>query len=415
MNFVNLFTACLLSVVYISKSWAVPLELGCNFAVDVDSLQLPLLTNEKGLMYPKYDAWNDKWNIRLDSGATFKAACPGNHFKSMGSDKINQLAFQCVAGSLLKSSRGFHSFGDIACAADLKEVITRDGLCYNNYTNVKIEFADANPPYTLITVCHNEELDETIFSKHELDGENLHNSQPVGSRPSFRPGDFYKTLVSADTCYTQAQQTTTVAELVGSRQLAEHYVQPSKNLFMARGHFTPNGDPIYAFQKRATFYFINASPQWQTINGGNFERLESTIRTLAGSMKAKFNIWTGSYGIMKLNDVNNNPVEIWLGKDKNGTYVKKLPVAHLTWKVIHNQKHNNAIAVIQINNPWLANVRPEDILCPDVCQHVSWISWNPSDIVKGYTYCCDVASFKRAVPYAPDLGNLPLLDYPSKN
>ena len=33
----------------------------------------------------------------------------------------------------------------------------------------------------------------------------------------------------------------------------------------------PNGDGITADEKISTFYFINVTPQWQTINGGNWE------------------------------------------------------------------------------------------------------------------------------------------------
>jgi hypothetical protein len=78
------------------------------------------------------------------------------------------------------------------------------------------------------------------------------------------------------------------------------------------------------------------------------------------------------------------------------------------WKVIHDEKEGDAIAVIQVNNPW-NEIKPEDILCEDLCDQVPWVTWKVTDVRLGYTYCCDVASFYKAVPYAPNLGSLPLL------
>lgn len=71
--------------------------------------------------------------------------------------------------------------------------------------------------------------------------------------------------------------------------------------------------------------------------------------------------------------------------------------------------------MIVVNNPWIEQGDIADlILCEDKCDQVPWVNWDTQDIVKGYTYCCDVASFHAAVPYAPDLGSLPLLNYGSK-
>jgi len=65
-----------------------------------------------------------------------------------------------------------------------------------------------------------------------------------------------------------------------SQELAKHYIQSSSQIFLARGHLVPSGDPIYAVQKRATFYFINATPQWQVMNAGNWLVCKTLIRKL---------------------------------------------------------------------------------------------------------------------------------------
>ena len=82
------------------------------------------------------------------------------------------------------------------------------------------------------------------------------------------------------------------------------------------------------------------------------------------------------------------------------------------WKVIHDPVANTAVAIIQINNPYPENHFESDKnLCPDCCKDLNWITWNTSDARLGYTYCCDVESFSQAVPYAPKLGSLPLLNF----
>lgn len=149
------------------------------------------------------------------------------------------------------------------------EIVRRVGTCYNGKTLAEIQFDSANPPYTLITVCHDETTDFTYWSKHYIFGKELENAEGGGSRPSFKEADFFSEI-SADTCYTQVKQTETIGLLLKSTKLAQHYIQTTKQLFLSRGHLAPNGDPIKATEKAATFYFINATPQWQTINGGNW-------------------------------------------------------------------------------------------------------------------------------------------------
>jgi len=54
--------------------------------------------------------------------------------------------------------------------------------------------------------------------------------------------------------------------------------------------------------------------------------LEMAVRDLAANSLSTFTVWTGSYGVTTLDDVDGNPVEIWLGRSSSGALVKKLPV-----------------------------------------------------------------------------------------
>lgn len=202
------------------------------------------------------------------------------------------------------------------------ETVTRVGRCYDDRTLVEIKFP--TDPSALITVCHDETTDFTLWASHILYGPLLNQSES-GTRPSFKEASFYPDIV-ADDCYKQVKQLETIGLLLGSTSLASQYIQPSRNLFLARGHLAPNGDPITVVQKAATFYFINASPQWQVINGGNWVALENNLRTIARNAQATLTVWTGSYGVTTLPNSAGQPTEIWLGRDSRNNLIRKLPV-----------------------------------------------------------------------------------------
>jgi len=102
-----------------------------------------------------------------------------------------------------------------------------------------------------------------------LRGADLGEGEPTDSY-AFKEAGFYPDI-SANDCYTQKGQWETIAQLLGSKELADEYIQPSKNIYLARGHLAPNADGIEAYERKATFYFVNVVGQWQTINGGNWK------------------------------------------------------------------------------------------------------------------------------------------------
>lgn len=116
-------------------------------------------------------------------------------------------------------------------------------------------------------------------------------------------------------------------------------------------------------------------------------------------------IYTGTYGILHLEDYIGYPRPIYLAFDNENNGL--IPVPKYFWKVVHDPVNKKATAVIGINNPDILEVKKEDIFCPDVCGQVPWVNWNVSSVLYGYTFCCKVADFHKVVPYAPDL-DLPL-------
>ena len=62
----------------------------------------------------------------------------------------------------------------------------------------------------------------------------------------FRTDGYYD--FDADFYYTQAQQEVTVAELVGSEELAAEYIQYN-SIYLSRGHMAANSDFLYYVQQ----------------------------------------------------------------------------------------------------------------------------------------------------------------------
>jgi hypothetical protein len=78
--------------------------------------------------------------------------------------------------------------------------------------------------------------------------------------------------------------------------------------------------------------------------------------------------------------------------------------------LVHDPASNTATAIIGINNPYLNPVKNEDIICPDVCDQIPWVTeaiLQLKEISKGYTFCCTAAELRKAISYAPVL-NVPL-------
>ena len=134
--------------------------------------------------------------------------------------------------------------------------------------------------------------------------------------------------------------------------------------------------------------------------------LESKIRSIAISRKIHFTIITGTFGVTTLADINGIQQPIYLAYDKNNSGL--IPAPKYFWKVLIDESNERtATAIVGINNPY-ANVKPEDIFCPDVCAQVAWIkTFKLTDIRKGFMFCCTVADLHKAIDYAPDL-DLPL-------
>lgn len=195
--------------------------------------------------------------------------------------------------------------------------------------------------------------------------------------------------VTATIAYKRAYQKSTFNKLLGSAGLAEKYI--TKSSYLARGHLSPVADFAYPAWQASTYFYINACPQWQTVNAANWLSLENAVRRSATKRSINIKVFTGTHGVLTLPDVNNNDKKILLVSDK------KLPVPKYMWKIAYHEDSHEGIAFVALNNPFAQKGNTDVELCKDICNHYGWGSNSWNDYSKGFIYCCDVNEFQKVV------------------
>ncbi|XP_023709602.2 uncharacterized protein LOC111865649 [Cryptotermes secundus] len=199
--------------------------------------------------------------------------------------------------------------------------------------------------YKITDICFDDTQLKTLYSNFTFVS-GIGGYQVGFPRPSFIQDDFYPEI-SVDNLYT--------------RNSADSY--------LARGHYTAKADFVYGSQHRATFHFVNISPQWQTFNGANWNALEMSVRTYADRNKLNLDVNTGTYGVATLPNVNG------------------------------------------IENEYVQSQDTDYLICNDVHSKISWLQWDQTSIEEGYSLCCDVDEFRSTVSTLPEFSVSGLLIY----
>jgi len=294
----------------------------------------------------------------------------------------------------------------MSCSAQPTDNVDNLGSCgpNNQGTLLRIGFQmTADGDSSVIEVCHDLNLSATLWAKHSLWDE-ITAQDHGNDRPSFKPDTFFN--YDVDRAYTKVGQIDSVGELLGSRDKALEYIDESgSDSFMSRGHLAPNADFIFYSWMDASFHFINVAPQWQKFNGVNWVGLEYGARDIVMERSIDAIVYTGTHGVMELEDVNGNMVSIYL---HNGN---QLPVPRFFWKIIYDPVGNKGVAAIGVNNPHVKEITAEYILCPPLDNPTILDRVNqPETIERGYIYACRVEDLADAVAEVPELPPMQLLD-----
>lgn len=185
---------------------------------------------------------------------------------------------------------------------------------------------------------------------------------------------------------------------MGLPQNSTKYIKDTGDFFLSRGHFTAMADFVYASQQIATFHYVNAAPQWQTFNGGNWNLIEIGVRDFADLNGIDLVVYTGPYGVATLpHEDTGKDVELYLYVDGSK---KGLAVPELYWKVVYNPITTEGVVLLGLNNPY-QEIVTKSVICEDVSHKINWLNWDRKNLTIGYSYACEVDDFRKKVDYLP--------------
>jgi DNA/RNA endonuclease G (NUC1) len=167
--------------------------------------------------------------------------------------------------------------------------------------------------------------------------------------------------------------------------------------FLSKGHLVAKADFFYSTGRIATFYYANSLPQWQTLNSGNWNTLEENVRKFVSRHDRNMVVYTGGSFKSTLPNIKNVQTNLTL------TTKGQMPVPRMFWKILYDPTTQAGIAFIGLNNPYqTAAEATADVRCKDISSTVSWLTWQRTKLVRGYSYTCEVNDFRANFPDIPD-------------
>lgn len=117
---------------------------------------------------------------------------------------------------------------------------------------------------------------------------------------------------------------------------------------------------------------------------------------MAANRNITLEVYTGTYGVIKLYDSEGVAREIFLDHDN-----KKVPVPKIFYKILLDKSQSAGVVLIGVNNPHVSmeEINRDYILCNDVSQKIKYIKWRLNDIRRGFVYACEVGDFLENVPH----------------
>jgi DNA/RNA endonuclease G (NUC1) len=342
--------------------------------------------------------------LELAVNQEIELACSGSFSTptQIGTVSGTQIRIACSGGTRFRFNNILYNFNEFTCrnwptyVAQRRATTTR---CFNQGTIVDIGFQVGTRFLRSFTSCHDPRTEENYYTEYQLtpaaDGQERNVERPNWAQGDFFPGK------NVDIMHTRNNQRSTIATIVGSSALAERYIEPTpSDVFLARGHMAAMTDFITANEQRSTFLFINSAPQWQTFNGFNWVSVEISSRRLASDRNIVLDTYTGTFGITQLRDTNNVNRRIFIDGRNN-----QIPVPQLYYKILVNRAAQSGVVLIGVNNPHLtlAEILSNYVICTDVSSRINYVSWQRTNLSRGYGYACDVNDFLRVVPHIPGL------------
>lgn len=392
------FLVILSSVFLIATGVKIPklanFNTACSFPIDDLGLNQPIFIRPgtSNFFHPERDG-----TFRFTQGQAMELSCDSG-FSGPTGITGNTITITCSTGTTFIRSGSFHNIHEFRCREWPTTTLRRrtGQTCFNGATLVDVGFVVGTRFLTVFTSCHDPRTEENYFTESSFVPANGNQQRNV-ARPPWAQGDFFpgKTV---DIMHTRNNQRNAIGRILGSSALAAQIIEAEpSDVFLARGHIAAMTDFISANEQRATFFFINTAPQFQTFNGGNWVSVEISSRRLAHDRNINLNVYTGTVGRVDFPDVNGVRRNLFID-DRNS----QIPVPRLYYKILENPAARSGVVLIGVNNPHLSlnEINAQGyVICPDVSSRINYVSWSRTNLVRGFSYACEVGEFLRVVPH----------------
>jgi hypothetical protein len=136
------------------------------------------------------------------------------------------------------------------------------------------------------------------------------------------------------------------------------------------------------------------------MNARNWFAIEMSTRQLAADRNVTLDTYTGTFGVTHLWNESGERRQIFLDGPS-----RQIPVPMLYYKIIVNTPARSGTVLLSVNNVHLtlADIQRDYIVCNDVADRINYVNWVRHDIVRGYSYACEVNDFLARVPHIQGL------------
>ncbi|XP_065226767.1 uncharacterized protein LOC135850008 isoform X2 [Planococcus citri] len=372
------------------------LHAECSFSLNEHVPKTAIITSftqQNQILYP-----NHTNTLKLATGGRIRLTCGDQYFKKKfkKSSKTKEVVARCNSKDIVNVENERIRLRELECEDFPSSTPHKktEKKCHLNNTLFDIAFEVRGGSLDSIRACFDEPNQDSIYTWYDT------SMLPTGhqsnvKRPQFVHDDLYRFPVSE--VYTVHYQHDWFAKLLKSQKKADEYIKNDGQHFLSRGHLTAKADMVYGSEQSATFHYINVAPQWQSFNGGNWNRVEESVRKEIQKKDKRYRVVTGTHGIATLPDVNNNEQELYLYEDENKNPLLKVP--KLFWKLVYDMNQDQGVVIIGVNNPYLKKIPSDYIICKNICNKIRWLPEFNKDNSKGYIYCCEMDEFLKVTGF----------------
>ncbi|XP_056648805.1 uncharacterized protein LOC130453204 [Diorhabda sublineata] len=388
-----------------------PFRTGAPFLID---------TNTATFIYPQPE--KSIVEISLDDYIEF--SCPGKDIMRDGVSLGSLVSARCSKENIFNIDGTDTSWDNLQCSTEPVPIVRElktyelDGdnpnvNCFNGKENIlkllQIGFPLNDEVFIgIVEVCFNVKDKVPVYSHFTISA-SINSRERNVQNPFFeQDNNLYR--IGNNIHYIFKNGKMTVNNLLGLPYDSEKYFKT--HIFINKGHLAAKADFIYEPLQKATFRYINVSPQWSSFNGGNWNQVEIDVRDYAARKKLDLEVWTGIYGnsILK-HEETLEPRKLYLNYQNKDS--PTFPVPAVFWKLVYDSQNKKGIILVGHNNPYESITGENQMVCDiDVSNQVKWLRWSKNNLVKGYSYACDWndKKFRTLIDVLPPIHVNGLLD-----